>query len=268
MQLPGITRRHLVLLIATGVLLAACGGGGSSAPDQGQPAPPPDPAAFAQQTLQECLSPHVRSLLALLGDLQVLLEGDPGGVQPTITLDGVNLIQNSVTVSVDLDLDTNDDLGASVRLATPGGQPVMSATEFANLALGLSGADLSGFFASLPDGTHVIANITRYAAPVATGVLDLVLAGGTFSQGSGQISVQADGCTTVFSFTDVPASAVLSGGLYPDMEVDFTLTSLGERLTGTLDLDGTSVAAVRALFYGVSYDFLLDLETGVLTPVP
>lgn len=265
------SHRHpaLAFLFLASSLLAACGGGGGGPGSANQDPPePPDPAAFVQQAVTDCLASDALALLELLADLQATLEGNPDGTQPAITLDSVDLAQNSAAVSVDLDLDGSTDLTASLRLANAAGQPALSALDFAALVLNASGQDLTSLLTGLPDGTRVIVTFQTLTAPSGSGQLDLTVEGGVIVRGSGTVIVTGLECTTTFTFQDVPAAALLNGGLYPELEAAWSIDTPGGEISGLLVLDGTNLAGVSATYLGVPYAYTLDLDTGAVTPVP
>jgi len=260
-----MARRHPLPLLALLLLLAACGSGGGGFLEV---TPHPDPAFFVEQSIEQCLVGAAEQTIAFFESLEPLVNPPPGGGGggPTVILDSTNPLTNTLFLSIDLEPDATTDVSAQLQFTNGAGQPALSAVAFTNLATSTQG-DLAAFLAGLPVGTHAVLTYSAVGPPPQLGTLDFALDGGTIASASGSATVMLADCDATVSFTDVLPGDVLPESGYPVLETDFLLDTDYGPITGTLTFDGTSTAQVTALYFGVTYEFLLDLTTGDATPV-
>jgi hypothetical protein len=257
-------RRALPALLLLPVL-GACGSGGGGTTEV---TPHPDPPLFVEQSIEMCLVGAAEETLALVAALEPLVNPEPGGggPTPTVTLESTNPITNTLFLSIDLEPDGTTDVNATLQFTNGSGGPALSAVAFTNLATSTQG-DPAAFLAGLPAGTHAVLAYSLGGPPPISGVLDFTLDAGTITSASGSSTVMLPDCDATVSFEDVTPEDVFPEGSTPVLETQFLLDTDFGPITGTLTFDGTTTAHVTALYFGVVYEFLLDLETGDATPV-
>jgi hypothetical protein len=250
--------RRLALVLG---LAVGCGGGGSS---NGNP-----PAQLStQQLIERCLAADLTDLSTLLDTVQGILDPDSGGPQPEFNL-VAGLLTGILPWTLDLDGDQVADLSGTVFLTDVNGAVTLPA-DIAAL-LGGATADLNAILALLPDGTDVnltfdFADLDLVHGASGDGDLAVEVAGGVAADVSGGGTFESGDCSFEFSF-DGLGPEILDGNGFGTGSVGFDLGVGTEALDGTIALDGTNVARVTTRRNGGPDEaFLVDLETGVVTP--
>jgi hypothetical protein len=243
-------------------MVACACGGGSSGPAPANGTSPLQEAA--QQVLEECGASSIGDLLELLEIFEGLL--DPNETNPAQFMDIVTE-PSEATVHWGLDLggDPLPDLVGTFRFTDDLGAPEPAA-DVSSLAGGFD--DLDVMIASLPDGTFLNVAAGRVEPPPFDVPLTFTIVGGTVDTVSGSVSahdVEAD-CLANLDFTDVPFADV--GGAYPSLTLNISLVTGEGGVVGTIVFDGTNQARAEVTLGEEAevYAFLIDLDTGTVTP--
>jgi len=270
-------RTLLVFLLA---LFVGCGGGSgdSSAAqeqeDTGTGTGNDDVALTVQELLESCVTTDVPDLAALLDVLQNLLDEDAMLPQPQLDLLRL-LVDGKVGFALDLDEDGTNDLTGAFGFLDAQGDPTvpLDAQTIQEIASG-GDVDLQAIVAELPPGTTFLLDfeLPNLPGPALTGdappsgTVEFTLGDDGVTEVSGGGSFRSGDCSFDFSFDDV---GDLDTGIdgFPVASVGFDLAVGEESLGGSIELDGTSTAVVRAARGGGDPEiFELDLETGALVP--
>ncbi len=243
----------LVLVLAT-----ACGGGGPATQGNTTQLTPQE---TVQQILEDCVAgdlSQLTDLLDLLADLQ-----NPNTPPPAFELGQISVLTASVGWSLDTDNDNVADLFGTIQLRDASGVPAPALLIFFNPN------DLAGSLAALPDGTQIRTTFDRPGDPNLAGDITIKLMNGLPDTASGTVTVTnaAAQCTSIFSFTDVPAQPLL--GAYPTGQLDMDITTPTNSILGDVTTNGTSSAVMSlALNGGAPMVFNVDLDTQTVTPAP
>ena len=228
----------------------------------------------AQDLLETCVTTDVPDFAALLEVIQNLLNENADLPQPELDLLRL-LIDGTVGYSLDVDQDGTIDIAGAFGFTDQAGNatiPIDAQTIQDILAGG--DVDLQAILDGLPEGTTF--NL-EFELPNLPGA---VLAGDAPAGGAVSFSLGGDGVTTVsgggefrsgdcafgFDFSDI---GDLNGGLdgFPVASLGFDLSVGSEVLDGSIALDGTNRALIRAIRGDNPPEFFdLDLENGALSP--
>jgi hypothetical protein len=249
------------LLVA---LICACGGGGGTIPANGNGNGTSPLQDAAQQVLEACAVSSVDDFLAVLEIFEGLL--DPAETNPTpFVILGVDPGAASVDWTLDIDGDTNPDLAGSLSFTNDQGEPE-TAADVNLLAGGFD--DLDTMLASLPDGTQLAIAAASFEPPPFDVVAIATVLGGAVDTVWGMANGQNLDCQTLLDFAD--ASFQDLGGDYPTMTLHISATSGDGTVDGTIVFDGTNQARAEVTL-GSDMEvraFLINLDTGVVTPAP
>jgi hypothetical protein len=251
----------MVRKIVTALVLSvcvACGGGSAPAPVDAAP-------LTAQDLVESCVTTDLQDLAALLDVLQNLL--DPASELPAPDLDLLQfLVDGTIGWSLDIDEDGTVDLSGSVGFLDAGGMPTLP-IDIGDI-IGGAPLDLATVLANIEAGTTLDLDFEMAGALATDGA-----GSGTLSflfDDAGVASVSGDGifesaaCMFEFDFADIDAFDPAVDG-FPVASLGFGLTADDQRLGGSIDLDGSNVAEVRAALDGGTEEvFRIDLETGAL----
>ncbi len=262
-----LARVRLSAAVAS-MLLAACGGGGSGG------SPLPDPPPNAQELVQQALETCVRaSLDELLAVQQILEAAASGGQQPDFRTTGVDLSNFSapgVMWAGDLDGDMVDDVTGTSRLGGLSLEQMLALVA----ALSAPSPDYASIFAGLPSGTAISSDFVATLGPnTSTGDVVLVMSNPTGQQAvpdatSGTLITSGLVCDVTWSWSDL-AIADLATQPYPIAEFDFDAATAQGHILGTVHMNGTNQATIETVLLPSQFqsDFLLDLDTGLVTPL-
>jgi hypothetical protein len=253
----------VALLLA---LLLACGGGSGSTttgPGLGNAAL----QDLAQQILDECAAGTLQEWIDLLSSFQSLL--DPEATeQPTFTVTGLDIVQAQLEWALDVDNDGTVDVTGSVGFTDAAGDPTIPFDLTAFLALLNGDLDgLSGLLGAAADGTVVRLEFTGETIVNVDGFVSVALMGGVAESMTAEGTLDSGSCTGTYDIDGTDFDSL--GGTYPTASFNALIQGAGGKLTGTVTLDGTSIARlVVNLNDGAEvYTFDLDLATGEVTAV-
>lgn len=247
------------------LLMVACAcGGGSSAPASTNGTSPLQDAA--QQVLEECGVGSLGDFLALVEVFGGLL--DPNETNPTQFMNIV-VDTDMATVNWELDLDGDQlpDLIGSLQFTNEEGEPETAAS-VSLLAGGFD--DLDQMIATLPDGTHLSVTIGRAEPPPFDIVLTFIILGGAVDSASGSATVHNvdEDCIAILEFADALLDDLI--GDYPGVTLNISLVTGTGGVVGTIEFDGTHQARAEVTLGSEAevFTFLIDLDTGAVTPAP
>lgn len=239
-------------------LCVACGGGSTSTPVGAAP-------LTAQDLVESCVVTDLQDLAELLDIMQNLL--DPAADLPAPELDVLQfLVDGTVGWSLDVDEDGTVDLRGSVGFLDADGKPTLP-IDIGDI-LGGAPLDLATVLAGLDAGTTLDLDFetsgSLATSATGSGTMSFLFDGEGVASVSGDGQFESGACRLDFDFEDIDAFDPAVDG-FPVASLGFGLTSEGQNLGGSVDLDGTSVAEIRAtLEGGVEEVFRIDLETGAL----
>jgi hypothetical protein len=248
----------ITLSLTLALLLVACGGGGGSAPSGGNPN---DPGNVQLQAALAILDGCIADPISTIGDIIATVGTFPGGAAPPIDIGDPN--GNEIPFSAQAGAAIPEILGV-FSFRDPSDQPIMPFTaqdlqnDINNLIAGI---------AALPNGTKV--SITVFAIPslsVESASLTQTMQAGLPTDIGGFFRMVDGTCSVDISFSGETILSLL--GAYPNLTADFALTKDTDALEGSIFFNGTSTAVVEASINGTGpFQFELDLDTGVVTPV-
>lgn len=250
------------ILIAA--LLCACGGGNE------EPASENTQALSPTEIVQGCVVTGLADFVDLLNLFLNRLEGGAGAPQPEFDLLAGVLAGGVVPWTLDVDDDDVTDVEGTVYFTDSAGKVTIPFDLGDLLSGGLD--DPASLLDDLPAGTTL--NLTFEFD-------DLALEGGDPVTGAGELAFGFDStdssvtvggsgtfgageCGYDYELTDVDVS-LLAPGEFPVAELAFEVTYGTETLTGTIELDGSTIAVIRIQTGGGAEEILrVDLSTGSL----
>lgn len=276
---PEISNMLRRILIPCSLLLAiACGGSGSDptlglspSRDAGGPAGSDGNtvgrAGTARTLVRSCLGSDLPDLTAVLDLLQRVLE--EGAQQPEFEIDWLGGLTGGGIVpwKVDLDGDEVPDLEGTFHFTDDKGAVTIP---FDLISLpGLNGSGLPDLLGLVRDNTtfhlsYALDDLLLESTLLGSGEgeLDFEIEGGEVVGSSGEGTLSAGPCSLTFDYEE-EGTGVLAPGDYPVADLSFELDTDGEKVTGRIVLDGTSVAEVHAQVPGEAEEvFRISLVDG------
>ena len=254
--------RHILpsLLVAFAI---ACSGGGD-----GTPAATGD-ALTAQEILGNCVAFDAADLASLLEMLQGTLTGAENA--PGISLDILGGIVGGgvFPYGVDLDTDGTDDITGTIHF-TDGDGAITIPFDLDQLDT-LDPNDPLGLLAAIRDGTTLHMSFLFDSLVLESGngadgegEFSLLIDGGAIGALAGEATFGSGDCVFDLSFSELTLGE-LEPGAYPVATVDYSLDAVDGKISGSVVLDGTSVARVSASLDGAPAEvFTVDLASGGL----
>ncbi len=232
-------------------------------------------ALTAQDLLENCVTADLPDFAAILDVLQNLLAEDAELPQPELDLLRL-IIDGTVGFSLDADQDGTVDISGSFGFENASGQPTIPVSaQVIQDIISRGDVDLQAILDGLPAGTTFkldfdVPNIpgsTVQGGIAPAGSISFAIGDNGLATISGAGSFSSGDCTFDFDFSDIgDFNTGLDG--FPVASLGFDL-SVGntDGLGGSIDLDGTNNAIIRAVLDGGLPEFFnLDLETGSLSP--
>ena len=259
------------------LLIAACGGGGDDPGAETGARSSGGPELEDQQVIEAILNGCARSgtdeLLALFESLAPFVSGSR--LPPGFTVTGFDLRGGTISWSFDVENDGVVDVRGTSGFRTSADAPYIPAG-FLTLVPPLGDpANLPTVLAGLPDGTILRSTFNMTRGFATTGSADIVFANATGrdavpSMTHGTLTMAQPDCEVVYTWTDVAIPDLNAGTPpLPTATVDVRITAPEGVLLGSATFDGTTTATLDLMLDGTATarSYLLDLETGALTPV-
>ena len=244
-------------------LITGCGGGGGGVP-AGNPGPGGQGnAQLTQQIIEACASGNVDFLLEILGIVQGV--ADPATPVPTLTINGVDIVNLVFNWEFDRDLDMIPDIAGTIGFDDgAGGLPTIDLTPVANQGI----AGLPQVLASLADGDRLLISFNLIDPMTTTsGIVLITFLSGLPSTADGMIDSQDANCSATITFTSTDVATLFTGGT-PTATFDIAMTGADGTITGTMSFNGTNTVQFDVMFGADNFTFTYDIVTGQVTQVP
>jgi hypothetical protein len=254
--------QRLIALLFFG--LAACGGGGANGDESalgnsGANSPTETPTGV-QALFAGCLASDAADLGALLETLQGFFTAQDAQVpQPEFDLLAALISGGVVPYTWDLDGDETDDLTGTIRFLDQDGNTVIPFDIATLIGGGLQ--DPLDLLGEIDDGTrlelsYTLGDLLLSGASEADGEGALV-----FRLGGGTISSVAGSGTFESAFDEIDFDLENLDGL-PVVKFEFDAEVGDDKISGTIDFDGSETASVTASVNGGPAEtFALDLTS-------